>query len=401
MDRPRLDGVEVLEICNAIAGPYTGRLLAENGATVTRVEPLSGSIYRDRLLWYDAHEHDEYSYRFLTFNTGKRSVALDLKREESTAILESMIEEADVLIENLRAGAFARLGFDWERLHELNPELVYCSITGYGEDGPYQAMPAYDPAVQAVGGWADQTGEGDRPQLMNIPVLDHSTAMCAVNGILMALLERTTSGEGQMVEVAMLDVAVGYLGHYFAERTAAKSHDSVETTYDMHIIEPGGIFETKDGYLTMIVTPEHWESFCAAIGKEQFIEKSHRFATNDSRLHHEDELASIIENVFADKSAREWLEYFSENAPGVVCAPVNTITDMFSDPQVEHRGLVQSREHPELGEYFVPRVPPRFSGGDVETSEPPALGEHTTDVLQSIGYDDQRIREFREKRIVK
>lgn len=401
MSTQRLEGLDVVEICNAIAGPYAGRILAENGATVTRVEPITGSIYRDRLLWYDAHEHDEYSYRFLTFNTGKRSVAVDLKSEGAGEILESLIAEADVLIENLRAGAFTKLGFDWDTIQEINPEIVYCSITGYGEDGPYEKMAAYDPAVQAIAGWSDQTGDDERPGLMKIPVLDHATAMTAVNGILMSVIERATTNEGQMVEVAMLDVAVSYLGHYFAERSAAEAHDSVEAGYDMNIIEPGGIYETGDGYLTMIVVPEYWEPFCEAIDREEYVDADHRFATNDGRLANESELTEAIEGALAERTADQWVEYLGKNAPGVVCAQVNSVAEVFTDPQVQHRDLVQSRDHPELGEYYAPEIAPRFSGGEIETSEPPGLGEHTTEVLRSIGYEERRIRELRDAGVVK
>lgn len=399
----RLEGLEVVEICNAIAGPFAGRLLAENGADVTKIEPLRGADFRNRKMWYDPEDTDDFTYRFMAYNTGKKSVAVDLKNPESREVMLSILKDADVFLENLRAGAMGRLGFEWEDLKEHNPELVYCSITGYGEFGPYEQWPAYDPAVQAVTGWADQVGVGgnDEPMIHRVSAIDHATALYATNGILMALVERGLTGEGQRVDVAMYDVAVSFLGHYFAEYSASQANPDLDPVYDMHIIEPGGIFEVDDGHVTLVAMPEYWESFCTAIEREEFAHPEHRFGTNEKRLSNANELRAEMDQVLSERTAREWQNRFAEEAPRTICAPVRTIAELFEDPHARERGLVLDREQPQLGEYSIPKTALRFSGSEIDVGEPPAVGENTVETLRSHGYSEEEIEQLRSASIVK
>jgi crotonobetainyl-CoA:carnitine CoA-transferase CaiB-like acyl-CoA transferase len=398
--RGPLAGFEVVEVCSAIAGPFTGKNFADSGANVTKVEPLEGSTYRNRPLGYDTHDSDDMVYRFLPYNTGKDSIAVDLKTEEGAAILWELIEEADVLVENMRSGAMARLGFEWERMHERNPQLIYCSITGYGDEGPYRDWPAMDTTVQAVSGWADQIGRSEDPETMDVFAIDHVTAMYATIGILTAIIERTTTGEGQRVDVAMYDAAISFLGHHLAEYSAARNDPDVEAAYAGHFA-PNGIFEAADGFMALFVPKEVWTEFCEHIGREEFAAEGHRFATGDGRLEHRLELRAAIEEVLRERPVEEWIDSFEANVRGVVCAPVNEVSDVPDDPQVEARDLIVTEEHPELGSYSVPNTPYRFSRSERSIGDVPGLGEQTDAILGALGYDTDDVERLRRDDVVR
>lgn len=396
-----LGGLTVVEAGSAIAGPLVGKILADNGANTIKVEPLRGDLYRYDKHWYDTHGREDISYRFLEYNTGKESIAIDLKTEEGAEILWGLLEEADVFIENTSAGAMERLGFGWEELHARNPELVYCSITGYGEEGPYADLPAYDPVIQGVSGWADLLSD-DTPELTQLWVLDHVTAMYATIGILMALVERGVNGEGQRVDVAMLDAAVSLFGHPLAEMSAALNDDAVEPHFPRGTDNaPVGMFEAKDGLFALLVDEEAWEPFCRAIGREEYLQEGHRFATLDGRLEHADELDEELRPTFLEKPAEEWVAYLSEEAPGVICAPGNRMEDIPDDPQVQHREIIEERTHPILGEYLLASPPVQFSQASATVSDAPGFGEQTGDILRALKYSDSEIRKLRDEGVVR
>lgn len=394
-----LADVEVVELGSAIAGPFTGKLLADNGAHVTKVEPPSGATYRNRPLAYDSHGSDDFTYRFLPYNTGKDSVALDLKSEAGVEILWKLLEEADVLLENMRPGAMERLGFDWESLRERNPELVYCSVTGYGEEEPYASWPALDTTILAVSGWADQVGDGDRPQRMDVFAIDHATALYATIGILTALVERGASGEGQRVNVAMFDVAVSFLGHHFAEHSGVQAHEDVEPVYGGHFA-PNGIFEAADGYLALFVPPEAWEGFCEAIDAVEYTDPDHRFATVGGRVEHRTDLRAALDELFGERTIDEWVTLVEREAPGAVCAPVTHIEDVPTNDIVEARGMALRRENDDLGEYTIPGPAVRFSRSENAPGRVPAVGQQTEEVLLALGYDEADVADLRERGVV-
>jgi crotonobetainyl-CoA:carnitine CoA-transferase CaiB-like acyl-CoA transferase len=398
-DRHPLEGLEVVEICSAIAGPFVGKTLADSGAHVTKVEPPEGASYRNRPLGYDTHDSDELVYRFMSYNTGKDSVAIDLKTEEGAEILWGLIEEADVLVENMRSGAMARLGFEYEEMRERNPGLVYCSITGYGDEGPYRDWPAMDTTVQAVSGWADQIGRSDDPETMDVFAIDHVTALYAIIGVLTALVERGTTGEGQRVDVAMYDAAVSFLSHHLAEYSAAQNDPEVEAAYAGHFA-PNGIFEAADGHFALYVPQEAWPAFCESIDREEFAAEGHPFATGDGRLEDRIELRAALQEVMRERTVRAWIDYFDEEVRRVVCAPVNEVGDVPEDPQVEARELVLRREDPELGSYWIPNTPFRFSRSERTIGDVPGLGEHTDAILGALGYDDDEIAWLRGEEVV-
>lgn len=395
-----LHGVEVVEVCSAIAGPFAGKVLGDYGAHVTKVEPVWGDIYRGRAMWYDSHGRDDVSYRFLEYNTGKDSVAIDLKSEEGADILWRLLDEADVFIENLRAGTMERLGFGWEALHNRNPELVYCSITGYGDDGPYAEWPAYDPVIQSVSSWVDLITRGDRPEIMDIWAIDHVTAMYATIGVLMALLERTRTGRGKQIDVAMLDAAVSLLGHPLALYSGVKADEDLEWR-PVPALEPQGVFGADDGYLGVAVLPEDWGAFCSAIGHEEYADPDHPFGSLLGRVDNAIDLHAALDEAFDGRTRDDWLEYLTDKVPGIVCAPANRFRDLPDDPQVTHRDLLLEREHPLIGEYVIPRPAIRFDGNPVDVDDAPGLGDHTRAILEALDYAPEKIDALAEAGVIR
>jgi crotonobetainyl-CoA:carnitine CoA-transferase CaiB-like acyl-CoA transferase len=395
-----MDGIEVVEFCSAVAGPFAGKLLADFGANVTRIEPTRGSLMRTRRAWYDTHEHEEFTYRFLPYNTGKRSLAVDLKSEAGTEIVWDLLAKADVVVENMRKGIIDRLGFGWDAVHERHPDVIYCSVSGYGQDGPYSEWPAYDPVIQGVGAWAHYTGDGDHPQLTDVIAIDHATALYATVGILMALWERQRGGGGQRIDVSMFETAISFLGHQFGEYSAVQALEDVEPAYVKNV-EPIGIYEAADDYLTVLAPPEYWEEFCAVIDREAFADEAHRFGTLDKRIQHSADLHDQLRPLFGERTVEEWMTVFSEEAPGVVCAPVNTVPDLPEDPHVQTRESVVTREHPELGEYTMPGPVMRFSRTPGEVGHAPGIGEHTDVILEALGYTDEEIAQLREDGVIR
>lgn len=399
-DARPLEGLEVIELGSAIAGPFAGRLLADAGAHVTKVEPLQGATYRNRPLEYDTHGADSLVYRFMAYNTSKDSVAVDLKSEEGREILERLVDEADVLLENMRPGVLERLGFGWETLRERNPELIYCSVTGFGAEEPYASWPAHDTSVLAISGMAEQVGELDRPERMDVFALDHATAMYATIGILMALIERGVSGEGQRVDVAMYDVALSLFGHQFAEYAGGAADADVDPVYGGHFA-PNDMIPVKDGTLAIFVPPEAWAEFCATMDREEWADPTHRYGTVGDRVRHRQALAADLEDLLAGRTAEEWVEYFADNVPGAILAPATPFEEVPTHPLTEQRGMAVTRQQDDIGEYVVPGRALRFSRTPGAIGDVPHLGEHTNEILQALGYDEASVARLRDADIVR
>ena len=394
-----LEGLEVVEITTNVAGPFAGKLLADNGANVTKVEPPWGEPFRNRALYYDTHESDEFTYRFLQYNDGKDSIAIDLKTAEGVKILWRLLDEADVFLENSRAGALADLGFPWEELKERNPDLVYCSITGYGKSGSFADRPAYDTAVQGISGLATQVGELKEPETIGIPLIDHSTGLYAVISILLALVHRGITGSGQRVEIAMIDVAVSLLGHAFAEYSVTLSDSDITPGFDAHF-KPSGVYACKDDYSIILITPDMWPEFAEAIGKPEFTDEGSQFSTNAERVSNAEALKREIEAVFRDRTVDEWIAYFDDVAPRVPMAPVTAIRDIPHSDIVVERGMAVHRSNPEVGEYVTPGPAIRFSDAEMTIHDVPKLGAHSTAILESLGYSADDISALRDAGIV-
>lgn len=394
-----LDGVRVIEICSAISGPFAGKLLGDLGAEVIKIESTdTGAADRTRDLPYDRHGKDEFTWRFLNYNTNKKSLAVDLKTEPGKQIFEELLIDADVLLENMRPGSMERLGYDWESLQNLFPHLVYCSIKGYGADGPYTDLPALDTLIQGVSGFATQVGGGEGPGSMEILVIDMMTGLYSAWSITAALFERHGSGQGQKIEISMLDTAVSMLGHQLAEYTAAQHHSDVDPEFGTRFA-PKGFYPTAEGEIALFIG-DYWADFCSVIDRPKWADPEHRYGTNEKRLDNHDEFREDLESVLAALTADEWIEYFKQRDETVLAAPVNRIDELVDDPQIQAQEAVTNRTHPEMGEYYMPDVVPGFSRSKESVSEAPSVGESTDWLLEQLGYEADERAALRDDSVV-
>ncbi|MFC6764434.1 CaiB/BaiF CoA transferase family protein [Natrinema soli] len=388
-----LDDVDVVELGTALAGPFATKLLADYGAHVVTVE--QPNTERNQL----SSNGEAPDYTFETYNTGKEAVTLDLKSEEGQEVFLELVGDADVFLENLRNGVVERLGFDWDEMHERNPGLIYCSVSGFGDSGPYADRPAFNGVVTGMSGWL--SGRGDAVG-SPIAAADHITGFCAWGGILMALINRGTSGAGEKLEVSMLDAMMACAGEEFAGYSAVQAGYDVGDPYKTPI-QPGGHYEVADGHITLVVPQGLWEPFAEAIDKPEWTNTNHRFAEKEYRLDNPTELREALEAVLRKRTAGDWLAHFDTEVPNLPCGPVYWMDDVVEDPHVVERDQVLSIGHPEKGDHLVPRPPVRFSSHpvDINSIDPaPGIGEHTESTLRSLGYSDAEIQSFRDDNVI-
>jgi crotonobetainyl-CoA:carnitine CoA-transferase CaiB-like acyl-CoA transferase len=395
-----LDGVRIIEICSAISGPFACKLLGDMGAEVIKIEsPGKGATDRIRDLPYDTHDNATFTWRFLNYNTSKSSVTLDLKEDAGKEVFCRLVEDADAVVENMRPGSIERLGFGWERLHAENPELVYCSIKGYGREGPYRDMPALDTLIQGLSGFATQVGSQDHPESTEILVVDMVTGLYAAWAVTAALYDRNHSERGQRIDISMLDAIISMLGHQLAEYTGAQHDEDYEPQYGP-MFAPNGYFRAADDYLALFVIDDHWEGFCAAIDRDIWTDSDHKYVTNDSRLAYRQQLREDLEEILGERTVDEWMVYFEEHDATVLTAPVNDIDEMIENPQIHAQEAVVERTHPVLGTYQIPNVVPKFSQTPGEIDDAPGLGTATDNILQELGYDDHEREQLRKEGVV-
>lgn len=385
MSTAPLAGLKVLDFTRALAGPYCTMMLGDMGAEVIKIEsPGQGD---DSRKWGPPFQGGESSY-FLSCNRNKQSMTLNLKEPEAIAIARKLIGEADVLVENFSPGTMERLGLGYDA--SLNPRLVYCSISGFGQSGPNRKLPAYDLILQGMGGLMSLTGpKNGPPSKVGVPIADLTAGMFACHAILAALYHRERSGSGQYVDTSLLDGQLALLtfqaGRYFATgvspELAGNEHPS---------IAPYETFATQDGHLNVACGNEGlWMRFCQALGIEDLASES-RFATNADRLRHRATLVEGIETSLATRSTNEAISTL--RAAGVPCGPIYGLSEVFADPQIDACGLVQTIEHPTAGAIRFPGPPYRFSKSPTELrSAPPRLGEHTAEILTRLGYSAEAI----------
>ncbi len=391
-----LDGLNVVELGTAISGPFATKMMADYGATVIKIEqPDTERKQMDS----DNTDFEGFSHTFAIYNQGKNGITLDLKSEEGQEIFLELIGDADVFLENLRNGVVERLGFDWETMREQNPELVYCSVSGFGDTGPYADRPAFNSVVEGMSGWL--SGQDDAMG-SPIAVVDHLTGFNALSGVLMALLNRGVDGRGEKVEVSMLDSAIACAGEEFAGYSEVQAGFDVENPYQPPM-QPSGYYETDDGHISMIVPDTLWEEFANAVDKPEWADANHHFAEEAYRLNNSDELQEELEAILSGRTADEWLEYFESEAPKVPCGPVYWIEDLVEDPHLTERNQVLEVDHPVLGTHYLPRPSLRFANHPVDGSDvkpAPSIGADTKSTLESLGYSEEQIATLRENRVI-
>ncbi|MEO8777872.1 MAG: CoA transferase [Rhodanobacter sp.] len=397
-----LDGVRVLDLSRILAGPWATQVLADFGAEVIKVErPQGGDDTRQWgppwLADQDGEPTGESAY-YLGANRGKRSVAIDFTSERGQALIRQLCQRCDVLVENYKVGGLAKYGLDYASLKALNPKLVYCSITGFGQTGPYAQRAGYDAAVQAMGGLMSITGEPDGkpggvPQKVGVAVADLMTGMYAVSAILAALRHAEKHGEGQHIDLALLDTQVAWLANQAMNYLVGGVVPKRQGTAHPNIV-PYQVMPSSDGYFMLAVGNDgQFARFCGVLG-EPALASDPRYATNASRVAHRDELVAHLEQRLATRSSTEWLAALEPAT--VPCAPVNTLDQVFDDTQIKARGMQIDLPHPVAG--HVPGVanPVRFSATPVQYRHAaPELGRHTEEVLQGLlGVDAAELAEL-------
>ena len=394
-----LDKVRVLDLTRALAGPYCTMMLGDCGADVVKIErPGTGDDTRG---WAPPYIGDQSAY-FLQINRNKRSMTLNLQHPEGKEIFLRLAKEADVVVENFTPGVMQRLDMGYETLKALNPRIVFCSISGFGQTGPYAAKPAYDQIMQSVSGLMSVTGEPDGPPVKTgIAVTDIGAGMLAAYAIMAALFHRETndSSEGQYIDISMLDLQVSWLtyvtGYYFATGENPKRMGAAHPN-----LVPYQTFVCQDGrYISVAVGSERlWERFCKALGREDLFAHAD-YALNGDRVRNRSKLVSILQEEFLNKPAAQLAKQLEEG--GVPCAPINQVSDVLTDPQVLARDMVVEIPHPTMGTVKQTGVPIKFSKTESSIDRhPPLLGEHTEEVLTQLGYGQSDITRFKEQEVV-
>ena len=403
-----LSDIRVLDLSRVLAAPWASQNLADLGAEVIKVErPGVGDDSRSfGPPWIkDAVGRDSRdSAYFTSANRGKKSMTLNIAVPAGQAIVRELAAKSDVLIENYKFGDLARYGLGYEQLRSVNPRLVYCSVTGFGQTGPYRERPGYDFMIQGMGGMMSVTGEpdgapGGGPQRAGVPIADIITGMYASIAICAALAYRARSGEGQHLDLALLDSQIALLAYqntnYFATGVPPRRIGNLHPN-----IVPYQPFRASDGELILACgNDKQYRRFCEAAGCPELASDS-RFETNAKRVEHRAELTRLLGEVFARRTKREWLELLED--AGIPNGPINDVAQVFQEPQVKARGVRIELEHPVAGKLPLVASPMRFSGTPVEYRlPPPLLGQHTEDVLRGLlGKDDAEIVGLRESGVI-
>lgn len=385
-----LEGITVLDLSRVLAGPYCTMMLADHGANIIKVEPPG---LGDDSRAFGPFVGKESAY-FMSLNRNKRSIALNLKRKKDVALFREMVKQADVVVENYRPGTMEKFGLGYEVLKEINPSLIYAACSGFGHSGPYMLKPAYDIIVQAMGGIMSITGpEGGEPTRVGASIGDVIAGMFTAYGVMLALFHREQTGEGQKVDVGMLDCQVAVLENAISRYTTSgvvptplgNRHPSVT---------PFASFTAKDGHIIVGAGNDRlWRRLCELLGCPELIDDE-RFVDNAERTANVKELTALLNGIFVGKTINEWLNLLEKAE--LPCAPINSIDRLIVDPQIKAREMIVELMHPVAGLQQIAGTPVKLSAtpGGLDRSAP-LLGEHTAEILQEMfGWELQRTKDF-------
>ncbi len=383
-----LDGIKVLDLTSVVMGPFASSILADYGANVIKIEPPSGDVMRKS----GPMRNPDMGHFFLSINRNKRSVVLDLKQPDALAVLLKMVEQADVLVYNIRPQAMERLGLGYDALHAINPQLIYAGAYGFSQRGPYAARPAYDDLIQGMVGipWLSQAAGADKPRYAPMVLVDRMAGLQLSTAIASALVYRERTGRGQKVDVPMfenmLSVILGehLAGHQFIPPVGP-------TGYQRSLAHDRRPYRTSDGYIcTLVYNDKHWRSFFEAIGRLDVFLKDPRFQSQNQRLENIDFVYGYLSEVITTRSTAEWLELFER--ADLPCARMYSIDDIMVDEHLAATGFIRKASHPSEGELHMTAIPTEWSESQPENRHhAPQLGQHTREVLLESGCDPAEV----------
>lgn len=399
-----LEGLRVLDVSRALAGPYCCMMLGDLGADVIKVElPERGDESRywgPPFVGAPTANYPGESAYFMAINRNKRSITVNLKSPEGQEIIKSLASQSDVFVENYRTGTLEKMGLGYEDLHALNPRLIYCSISGYGRNGPYAERPGYDFIIQAEGGIMGVTGPEDGPPYrVGVSLIDITTGMFSSTAILAALHSRESTGEGQLIDISLLDTSVALLANV-ASNYLVGGIEPVRMGNAHFNIAPYEVYRARDRWFTLgAANTRQWEMLCEVIGQPE-LKQDPRFVTNQDRVANRAALSNILNDAFANNDADVWL--LKLKGAEIPSGLINSIQDVFSHPQSEVREFKVKIEHPTAGSIELPGFPYKLSQLPARLHRPPPLlGEHSEEVLiELLGYSPEKVTLLKDQKVI-
>ena len=395
-----LNGVKVIDLTHMLAGPYAGMVLADLGAEVVKVEPLgSGEMTRGLLKNDPNYSFKNFGAYFLTLNRNKKSVSIDLKNKKGLEVFYDLVRSADVVLNNFSAGVVSKLKIDFENLSSINPKIITCSITGFGETGPHSTRPAYDQIVQAYSGGMSITGKDAKsPTRAGIPIGDLGSGLYSVVGILSALYSREKTQKGQHIDLSLLDVQISLLTYMATMQTLSGiDPEPIGNAHFVHV--PYNSFTTSDGFVVIaVITDEFWQSLKSVVNVGTLDDS--KFDSSIDRLKNQAFIEDELNKVLSTQTSDHWIDKL--NKAKVPCAPINKFSDALNDEQVKHRNMIVEVEHPDGGFVKMPGNPVKMSYTNEESySSPPHLGTNTREILKNWSkYQDDEIEILENEKII-
>ena len=395
-----LNGVKVIDLTHMLAGPYAGMVLADLGAEVVKVEPLgSGEMTRGLLKNDPNYSFKNFGAYFLTLNRNKKSVSIDLKNKKGLEVFYDLVRSADVVLNNFSAGVVSKLKIDFENLSSINPKIITCSITGFGETGPHSTRPAYDQIVQAYSGGMSITGkDSNSPTRAGIPIGDLGSGLYSVIGILSALYSREKTQKGQHIDLSLLDVQISLLTYMATMQTLSGiDPEPIGNAHFVHV--PYNSFTTSDGYVVIaVITDEFWQSLKSVVNVGSLDDS--KYDSSIDRLKNQAFIENELNKVLSTQTSGYWIDKL--NKAKVPCAPINKFSDALNDEQVKHRNMIVEVEHPDGGFVKMPGNPVKMSYTNEESySSPPHLGTDTREILKNWSkYEDDKIESLENEKII-